>query len=114
MSLADIIMPNPADWIPEAACLDRPDLDWFAGLSEGGHGGSRETTAMQARTRQVCFSCPVAIECVTEGIAINDGSGMRGGLVGDERKHLRTDVRKGRDLIEAYERRIARYVETAA
>lgn len=69
---------RPSSWHRDAACLEHPELDWFA-TDDG----------TIARCRAVCNGCNVAIECLAEAVADGLPFGVRGGLTGRERRELR-------------------------
>jgi len=58
------------DWMNQAACLGRTDLDWFD-LDCGNQEASR-----------VCYSCPVIEPCLDYAIRIEAHDGIWGGLSG--------------------------------
>lgn len=61
-----------ATWKLRAACLDHPDLDWFATNAKG----------IEA-ARKVCYGCPVRLECLEYGRS--DPHGLWGGKTAQER-----------------------------
>lgn len=85
-------------WRDEAACVGQ-DLEVFF----------PETSGNCRKARQVCFSCPVRVECLVDSLSHETFSefGIRGGLTPEQRRKI---VRRKR----AQDRRLARTVAKMA
>ena len=63
-------------WAAQAACSDvDPDILFVRG-------------AAQRQVRQVCYSCPVRLECLADALDSNTTYGVWGGLTERERRAL--------------------------
>lgn len=71
---------EPEFWREGAACVDRPEVDFFAASY-----GSVETD----RAKAICASCPVADECLVFAIETNQPDGIWGGHTTKERIKIR-------------------------
>ena len=70
----------PTAWMDGAACVDRPDLDWFP---------HRTATAAIAAAKAVCATCPVATECLEAATTNREMSGIWGGVTAPGRHYRR-------------------------
>jgi hypothetical protein len=61
---------NPHVWLDRAACIQRPDLDWF------------DVDCNLEACLNVCRTCPVTTECLDEAIALETTDGVWGGYWG--------------------------------
>ena len=71
---------EPITWRDDAACRERPDVDFFP-FPEDVHAISR--------AKEVCAICPVAEECLVYAIRTRQGDGVWGGHTPKERAKLR-------------------------
>lgn len=77
--LAALARARPA-WHADGACLEHPELDWFAGRA-----------ADQAEAVAVCAGCLVRDECLAFAMD-NREQGVWGGTTEDERRVMRRDA----------------------
>ena len=71
-------------WQENAACKDRPDLDWF------------DLDCNLQSALKVCMTCPVADDCLDYAIRHNCYAGLWGGEGGYRLRDLITPGRRGR------------------
>ena len=76
--MIDLLELEPGFWREGAACIDRPEVDFFA-----------DSQAEVARARAVCASCPVLEDCLGFAIETNQPDGIWGGHTAKERTRLR-------------------------
>ena len=69
------------DWMHDAACRRRPDLDWF------------DTSCSLQAILEICVTCPVGDQCLNYAITIEAEDGVWGGEWG---YRLQNYVRQGR------------------
>lgn len=69
---------TPRDWAQHAACVDA-DPEWFFA----------DQPADQARALEYCRRCPVAVECLQEGVR-SRSDGIWGGLTPQQMDRLLT------------------------
>lgn len=74
------IITEPLSWRDDAACRERPDVDFFP-FPEDVHA--------IGRAKEVCANCPVVEECLVYAIRTRQGDGVWGGLTPKERAKLR-------------------------
>lgn len=70
--------PLPGSWRRRAVC-DDPALMYPS-----------DDTGEQQRAVAVCTECPVAIECLLDALVTNEEFGVRGGLLEEPRRRLRS------------------------
>ena len=73
---------NTSRWMPQAACLARPDLPWTTDT------GSSYRAHVQAMTR-VCSGCPVRNHCAAYAVEAHITGGF---WAGKDRDHLTARV----------------------
>ena len=75
------------DWRTDAACAPGSGVDpeVFFPIGETWDGQATRV----ARAKVVCWSCPVASECLTSALASNDNYAIAGGMTPTERRALR-------------------------
>lgn len=80
--MARMFIRDRAEWMPEAACANDPDVDpeWFYPMDH-------DRVALAA-ARDVCWSCPVALECLDDALKTRDAWGVRGGYTHLERARI--------------------------
>ncbi len=78
--MIDVLELEPEFWREEAACADRPEVDFFAPPDR------REEVA---RAKAICAACPVADVCLAFAIETNQPDGIWGGYTAKERSRLR-------------------------
>lgn len=64
-------------WMKQAACKDQTDVDWF----DTGCGLQAAAT--------ICYSCPVANDCLEYAVTIDVEDGIWAGLWGDQLKAMK-------------------------
>jgi hypothetical protein len=93
-----------ADWRDDAACAGVDSDDWFP--------HSTNTTAIHA-IKQVCFGCPVMIDCAQYALTTRQDIGVWGGLSESQRNTFLTKHRaeqlKDRDYVQAAVLRTLQY-----
>ncbi len=67
------------DWRENAACRHSSDPDAFFPL----------TPSAQRYAQQICRTCPVAAECLSEALHIGADHGIWGGYTPEQRRGLR-------------------------
>lgn len=84
------VIPVHKDWRTDAACAPGSGIapEIFFPLGETWDG----QTARVARAKAVCWSCPVATECLTSALASNDNYAIAGGMTPTERRVLRRNA----------------------
>ena len=71
------------DWRRHAICRDTdPDLFFPVGTTG-------QALLQIARAKEVCWECPVRVECLDYAIATNQDSGTWGGLDEEQRRGIR-------------------------
>jgi hypothetical protein len=65
------------DWHDDAACLGSPTA-WFV---PQGDGTTPRSQTIDGRAKQLCNTCPVAADCIAEGINEDERHMVRGGLL---------------------------------
>jgi WhiB family transcriptional regulator, redox-sensing transcriptional regulator len=70
--VTDLLTGEPPEWWADAACRDRPDVDFFA--------------ADPGPARAVCAACLVRRECLDWAVAMKVRFGVFGGLTPAERR----------------------------
>jgi WhiB family redox-sensing transcriptional regulator len=75
--LTDLIPPKPA-WMAEAACRDRPEVNFFPVRDEP-----------SAAAREVCAGCPVREECLIYALDDDSLQGVWGGTSALQRRAMR-------------------------
>jgi WhiB family redox-sensing transcriptional regulator len=80
-----------ADWVLQAACLNR-DPEWWDHET-----GTTSRAGMKAIA--ICNACPVRIECLTAAMADGIEFGIWGGLTPFDRKYLAKRLERKRSKI---------------
>jgi WhiB family redox-sensing transcriptional regulator len=82
--------PSNRDWRNDALCRDKdPELFFPAGTT--GPINQRQI----AKAKNICFDCPVRLDCKAEAFAAGEDAGVWGGMDEDERRYVkRRDSRR--------------------
>ena len=73
------------DWHSKALCAEIGSDLWFADSTH---------TAENKRAKQMCFECPVRVECLEDALRGNIQFGVWGGLTPLERRALKRKMRR--------------------
>lgn len=57
------LIPAPADWMKQASCVHYP-TEWWTETQTGRRKTPLWNTHNNMRAKEVCYSCPVRLECL--------------------------------------------------
>lgn len=95
LSIGLDIEPQAQDWKSQGVCAGTYSNLWFP-YGDGDDSGLRHHVKETARAKELCFTCPVRIECLTYALDTNQRWGIWGGFGPEERTTASRAIRKSR------------------
>lgn len=75
-------------WMEQGVCYDTQSNLWFP-YGDDASVASYSYSVQTAQAKELCFTCPVRVECLTFAIRTSQHFGIWGGLDPDERDKAR-------------------------
>ena len=87
-----------AAFYDEGACRGTDVTLFFPGKDGEVGGWGREESAKAAEAKEICFRCPVLVECLDYAVTYEESFGIWGGMTTRERNKLRRDRERRRSF----------------